>query len=299
MKKFAATFVLVLATASAAHAQPTRTWVSGVGDDVNPCSRTAPCKTWAGAISKTAAAGEISALDPGGFGAVTITKSITLNGDGTLAGILASLTNGVIINAGASDKIVLRNLSINGAGNGTNGIRFLAGQSLTVDSCTISGFTGRGIEMNLSIPGKMVVRNTRITNTLTGIFVTNTSLTGGKSKVELDHVALTTLTNGLEVGNNGRATISESYISANTGSGILASAANALVFIDGCQVSYNEVAGVNAAVSGAIVRLADSEIYNNNIGINIAAGAIVESAGDNRVASNASSMAPNGVLPIQ
>ncbi len=299
MKRSAATLVFLLATASAAHAQATRTWVSGVGDDVNPCSRTAPCKTWAGAISKTAPAGEISALDPGGFGAVTITKSITLNGDGTLASILASLTNGVIINAGPSDKIVLRNLSINGVGNGTNGIRFLAGLSLTVDNCTISGFTGRGIEMNLGSPGKLLVRNTRITNVPTGIFVTNTSLTGGKSKAELDHVALTTLTNGLDVGNNGRVTISESYISANTGSGILASAANALVFVDGCQVSYNEVAGINASVNGAIIRLADSEIYNNNVGINIAAGAVVESAGNNRVASNASSMAPNGVLPIQ
>src|SRR5215210_5606986 len=114
--------VLFCLVSSSAHAQATRTWVSGVGDDVNPCSRTAPCKTFAGAISKTAASGEISVLDPGGFGAVTITKSITLNGDGTLAGILASLTNGVIIN-GANVNVTLRSLSINGAGNGLNGVR--------------------------------------------------------------------------------------------------------------------------------------------------------------------------------
>src|SRR5215207_121317 len=118
------------AFATAAQAQATRTWVSGVGDDVNPCSRTAPCKTYAGAISKTAAGGEISTLDPGGFGAVTITKSITINGDGTLAGILASNTNGVIVNAGVNDVVVLRNLSINGVGNGLNGIRMLAGKQL-------------------------------------------------------------------------------------------------------------------------------------------------------------------------
>src|SRR5438128_12568899 len=97
-----------------ANAQATRTWVSGVGDDLNPCSRTAPCKTWAGAISKTADGGEISALDPGGFGAVTITKGITLNGDGTLASILAGSTNGVIINAAAGKDVIIRNLSING-----------------------------------------------------------------------------------------------------------------------------------------------------------------------------------------
>src|ERR1700755_1473374 len=87
------------------YGQATRTWVSGVGDDANPCSRTAPCKTWAGAISKTAACGEIDALDPGGFGAVTITKSITLDGSGTFASILASLVNGIIINAAATDVI--------------------------------------------------------------------------------------------------------------------------------------------------------------------------------------------------
>src|SRR5438045_8476177 len=91
----------ILLFAGSAFAQATRTWVSGVGDDANPCSRTAPCKTFAGAISKTADGGEISVLDPGGFGAVTITKGITLNGDGTLAGILAAGTKGTIIHAPA------------------------------------------------------------------------------------------------------------------------------------------------------------------------------------------------------
>src|SRR6266478_2966019 len=99
-------------------AQASRTWVSGVGDDANPCSRTAPCKTFAGAISKTAAGGEINALDPGGYGAVTITKAITIDGGGTFASILSSLVNGIVINAGASDVVNLRNLSIDGAGNG-------------------------------------------------------------------------------------------------------------------------------------------------------------------------------------
>lgn len=107
---------LALVLGSLAQAQATRTWVSGVGDDANPCSRTAPCKTFAGAISKTAAGGEISALDPGGFGAVTITKSITLNRDGNLTSIVINGTNGININAGASDVIILRSLSLNGTG---------------------------------------------------------------------------------------------------------------------------------------------------------------------------------------
>src|SRR6187200_593932 len=92
---------------SAAQAQATRTWVSGVGDDVNPCSRTAPCKTFAGAISKTAPGGEINCLDPGGFGAVTIIKAMTINCQHTEGGALAG-GNGIIINAGVNDVVVLR-----------------------------------------------------------------------------------------------------------------------------------------------------------------------------------------------
>jgi hypothetical protein len=125
------------------NAQATRTWVSGVGDDVNPCSRTAPCKTFAGAISKTATNGEISCLDPGGFGAVTITKSITIDCVGTLGSILASGTNGVVINitavADIKKAVRLRGLTIDGAATGLNGIRFLAGNSLNVENVVIDG----------------------------------------------------------------------------------------------------------------------------------------------------------------
>src|SRR5881296_1387534 len=104
--------------AGTAHAQATRTWVSGVGDDANPCSRTAPCKTFAGAISKTAAKGEINVLDPGGFGAVTITKSISIEAVGVIAGVLVSGTNAIVINALPTDVIVLRGLTIEGLGTG-------------------------------------------------------------------------------------------------------------------------------------------------------------------------------------
>src|SRR4029453_17821662 len=100
VRTMAFTTAVVMITATAAQAQATRTWVSGVGNDANPCSRTAPCKTFAGAISKTAVGGFIDVLDPGGFGAVTIGKSITIDGSGgPLAGVLASGTQGVIINS--------------------------------------------------------------------------------------------------------------------------------------------------------------------------------------------------------
>src|SRR5580692_2858583 len=110
-----------------AHAQATRTWVSGVGDDANPCSRTAPCKTFAGAISKTAAGGEINVLDPGGFGAVTITKSIQIRSESVEAGVLVSGTNGIVVSAAASDKVLLEGLDIEGLGTGLNGVQILAG----------------------------------------------------------------------------------------------------------------------------------------------------------------------------
>ena len=108
--------VVLLGTAFMS-AQASRTWVSGVGDDANPCSRTAPCKTFAGAISKTAAGGEIDALDPAGYGAVTITKGITIDGGGgQVASVLVSGTNGIVVQAGPSDTVILRNLRINGIG---------------------------------------------------------------------------------------------------------------------------------------------------------------------------------------
>src|SRR5579885_2827478 len=122
MMAFAIVAFVVLASSSA-HAQATRTWVSGVGDDANPCSRTAPCKTFAGAISKTAAGGEIDALDPGGFGTVTITKAITIDGTPFQAGVLAAGVNGIVVTAGTSDIVVLRGLSIQGQGTGLDGIK--------------------------------------------------------------------------------------------------------------------------------------------------------------------------------
>src|ERR1700719_1105939 len=120
-----------------ANAQATRTWVSGVGDDANPCSRTAPCKTFAGAISKTAASGEIDCLDPGGFGAVTITKAITIlcepvsNG-----GVLVSGTNGINVAAGATDKVVLDGFDLEGLGptpsTGLNGVQINSGLAVYI-----------------------------------------------------------------------------------------------------------------------------------------------------------------------
>src|SRR6185295_19080130 len=137
-------FVPLLASAPAS-AQATRTWVSGVGDDVNPCSRTAPCKTFAGAISKTAAGGEINCLDPGGFGAVTIGKSLTISCEGLTGGIVVSGGNGINVNAGASDVVFLKGLDIEGLGMttgaiGLNGIKVNTAAAVHIEDCHIRNF---------------------------------------------------------------------------------------------------------------------------------------------------------------
>jgi len=146
-----------------AHAQATRTWVSGVGDDANPCSRTAPCKTFAGAISKTAAAGEINVLDPGGFGAVTITKSITIRSDHIEAGVLVSGTNGIIVNAASTDNVTLEGLDIEGLGTGINGVHIIGGANVTIVRCAIHHFTGNGVNLVGTAGARAVVIDSIIT----------------------------------------------------------------------------------------------------------------------------------------
>ena len=157
-------------------AQATRTWVSGVGDDANPCSRTAPCKTLAGAISKTASGGEINALDAAGVGAVTITKSMTIDGAGTFTSILSSMTNGIIINAGPDAVVTLRHLSINGAGNGISGIKIIAAKKVFIEYCNIANFTQKGIEINATTPCVVSLSNDIIENADDAVFANGTGI---------------------------------------------------------------------------------------------------------------------------
>src|SRR4026209_41238 len=214
--KVLAIATFMFATVSIAQAQASRTWVSGVGDDANPCSRTAPCQTWAGAISKTAACGEIDALDPGGFGAVTITKSITLDGTGTMASILASLTTGIIINAASTDVVTIRGLSINGFCNGINGINILQAKTVNVEYCVIFRFnTGNGITVNETSDLNLHVRNTVIRDNTNDGINTFTSGAANAVKVTLDNVRLSGNANGLHARSGSRVTAKHSVFLNN------------------------------------------------------------------------------------
>src|ERR1041385_6942776 len=193
IRNLAVAVALSALATSAAYAQASRTWVSGVGDDANPCSRTAPCKTFAGAISKTAQGGEIDTLDPGGFGAVTITKSITIDGvGGGESSVLVSGTNGIVIQALTTDIVTLRNIQINGIGSGINGVRVLQAGRANLDNVAIFGFTNRGVDVSTgSTSTNVEIRNCNFWNNSGGGLGVFPSGGAPTVKVVVDHSAIT------------------------------------------------------------------------------------------------------------
>lgn len=286
-----ATFLF--AAASMTQAQATRTWVSGVGDDVNPCSRTAPCKTWAGAISKTADGGEIDALDPGGFGTVTITKSITIDGT-TGAGFGSTLsagTTGVNVNDSGSGapmtKIVrLRNLSINGAGTGTRGVNYTSGKAVYVENCIIQNIKaapGHGILANLTADGGQVfVRDTLIED-CAGDAIQATTTVGGV-RVECDNVRVNRAVNGYHVLGSSALHLNRCSASANSADGVKVEGSSSAV-INHSFLQSNTGIGLNAV--GGSTRISDVTIVNNfGGGINLAGGTVFTFL-DNIIRSNA------------
>lgn len=285
--------LLVVATQLAA--QATRTWVSGVGDDANPCSRTAPCKTFAGAISKTAASGEIDVLDPGGFGALTITKSITIDGGGFVAGVLVAGTDGIVINAGPSDTVILRGLDIDGlafAGD-LRGVEFTAGKQLIIDKCNIYGFGKRNISIESSTTGAEVL----ISNTLVHDSLTNGIVVGGSTnKVVLVNVhSINNPNTGLVVTAGANVQVRDSVLSNNGGAGMLVD--NSAVDAESTGISNNG-SGIISQDS-AIVRISNVTISANITGLSISGGAVIDSFANNQIVGNLSGNSGVTVIPLQ
>jgi hypothetical protein len=299
----AALALLLLAHAPAA-AQATRTWVSGVGDDANPCSRTAPCKTFAGAISKTAASGEIDALDPGGFGAVTITKSITIDGNGTLASILGASTNGVIVNAGANDVVTLRNLTINGAGSGLNGVRFLAGGALHIENCVIANFAQAGVSFEPAGASRLFIKDTVLRNNRgagTGGGVLLKPGAGGSAEATLDGVRMEGNLFAIRAEDRAAATVRNSVAAGNINVGFVAAsvAGTALMNLEGCLASGHgaaNAAGVRAVGAQATVRISNVTVVNNSVGLSPTTGGAIVSFSNNRVVGNTTDGAPTATV---
>jgi hypothetical protein len=259
----------ILLVASAASAQATRTWVSGVGDDVNPCSRTAPCKTFAGAISKTASPGIINCLDPGGFGAVTITKSITIDCTGTLGSILSSGVQGVIINALSTDRIVLRSIDINGAGTtlGTNGISILQAGRVAVEDVNVANYSTTGIRCNLS--------------------------TGSVNLSVVDSDIIQNQAAGIDLVANCKAEIQNTRINQNLGAGVVTEAPTTDANIAHSFINNNSF-GVSAGTNSVIFLFA-SQLSHNNQSVNTFGGGVVNSHGNNAILNNTTNIVPPNV----
>jgi hypothetical protein len=288
-----------------AFAQATRTWVSGVGDDANPCSRTAPCKTFAGAISKTAPGGEIDALDPGGFGAVTITKSITIDGGGgQVASVLVAGTNGIVIAAASNDVIILRNLRLNGIlGNGSNpanaglnGIRFMSGGVLMIENVEVFSFAQSGIDLEPSNTSKVLVSNTQVQNcgvgnaSFAGVLVRPTG--NASMNVTLDRVVVQSCPNGVRMDQAGGGGVSnlivrKSAFAGSSSNGVFVTSAasqfNAVV----SDSTLNSNGGSGAAVSGSGARmfLGGDTITENVTGVSNSGGTL-QSFKNNQIVGN-------------
>jgi hypothetical protein len=307
MIKFYPTIKAVLVTsfihalATVAQAQATRTWVSGVGDDVNPCSRTAPCKTFAGAISKTAKDGEISVLDPGGYGAVTITKSIYINGThgAGYGSIIASLVNGVIINItdvnDVRKAVRLRALDINGASTGINGVSILSANNVWVEDSVIDGFTGDGISSGMGIrlassaSCNLYVMDTVIHKVHTGIRVTATT---GFAVANIRNSNLEGNTNGLNVTTNGFATVQDTRFAANSTNGVVTSSGGTATLRD--NIFSNNGTAINAG-AGTTVRSLSNILNNNTTGFG-GTTAVIQTDGQNKNVANGTPGAPGGGL---
>jgi hypothetical protein len=295
----------IMILSSPVYAQATRTWVSGVGDDANPCSRTAPCKTFAGAISKTAAGGEINCVDPGGFGALTITKAITIDCANTEAGVLVAGTNGLTVSAGAADVVMLRGLDIFGTGTGINGILFHTGSALIVEKCAIREFQAAGAASGFGIlfqPGGasvLYVTDTRITNN-------GSSTTGGGIMIRptgsgvvngwIDRVSANNNTSGISADGASttgtvQVTVHESVAAGSSLAGFSvttpASGGGTVIINLDRSSSVENTTGLNSAGAKSNILITGSTIADNTTGLSTTGGGLIYTYTNNNIVGNA------------
>jgi hypothetical protein len=316
-----ATFIASAAmfAATPAYAQATRTWVAGRGDDANPCSRTAPCRTFAGAISKTAAGGEINCVEPGDFQAVTITKSMAIICDTNGAGVSAlSANNGIVVNAGPTDVVYLSGLNINGFGSAQNGVRFIAGAALHIEHSVIRGANasgGWGVLFQPSGSAQLKINDSVIADngaggTSGGVQIAPTGT--GSANVELRDVRLQNNNGaGLRVdstGNTGAGiTVSLDHVQSvgnQQGIAVLNPPTTTTIglMIANSTFDLNSAVGIFVNGGAATARVGNTTISGNALGVASLGGSTLASYGDNRLDGNPMATAANngtfgGVTP--
>ncbi len=293
-----------MAYATPASAQATRTWVSGVGDDVNPCSRTAPCKTFAGAISKTAAGGEINCLDPGGFGAVSIIKSMTIACPYTEGGALAG-GNGITFNMPATTDVgFIRGLDIFGVNPPSNGVRFVNNGTVHIEDTVIRRFnaaSSAGISVAPTGAAELYINNVTVAengNAATGGGIVIAPGVGGSVKVVITNSRIrNNANNGLRLDTtNGQiaAVIHNTDISGNaTGLSMLAPVNTMQAVLTDSIVSQNSTLGILVDGPVATLRVGNTTVTGNTMGINRLNGGQMLTYGNNRVIANPNSGAAN------
>jgi len=257
----------------------TRTYVSGTGNDSNPCTATSPCLTFAAALALTTAGGEIYVLNSANYGPVTINKAVTITSEGAMGGVLATSGTAITISAGATDVVNLRGLDIDGGNTGGIGVQFNSGQALNVQKSVIHNFSSSGINFAPSGTSALFVSDTTVSNNgSNGISLSN-SATGAVSRV-------TASKNGagiLAVGSSVSLTVTDSVAGNNTyGIGGSSSA----VMVRNSTVSNNTV-GISADQS-AVVRVGQSTITANGTGWQATNSGQVISFGNNNLAGNTS-----------
>lgn len=297
----AAVVVFTLMVTSMAQAQATRTWVSGVGDDANPCSRTAPCKTFAGAISKTATEGEINVIDPGGFGTLTVTKSITVDGNSTHAGISnAGNISGINVNVTSGTDVRktvrLRNIAIDGMGTGLHGVNFIAGSKLFIENLQIYGLhsasvgTSRGIRVAVATANsQLFVKNTEIGNSDSGIEMSTSS---GNVLFSLDGVRMGGMADGVILGAGANGSISNCTIALHSAVGVKITSGTANVLLSNTLISQNGT-GVQP-ITGSTTVFTGVTLFGNGVGIATTGGTLT-SHGNNSFSLNGAGAAVNDV----
>lgn len=290
-------FAILFAAAAAVDAQATRTWVSGVGDDVNPCSRTAPCKTFAGAISKTATNGVINCLDPAGFGAVTITKSMTIDCTSVAAGVLVSGTNGVIINitnpADTFSTVRLKGLLFTGLTNGNNAVAILSATRVYVEDSVIDSFEN-GISVDVGTSAlALTVSNTKMINyRQNGVKLA--PISAGSVNALISNSQIIGGVYGILQTGTSRSIIQDSVITGNA-NGV--SAAESEMTLLRTTV-FNNGFGVLSTYS-ANIRLSGSSIIGNTTGLSATGRGRITSLGNNVIDGNITNGAPSVTIPVQ
>jgi hypothetical protein len=291
--------ILLTVLVSSASAQSQRTFVSGGGNDSNACSRTAPCRTFGQAISQTNAGGEVIVLDSAGYGAFTISSAVSITAPpGVYAGISVFSGDGIDINAGGSDIVILRGLTVNNQGSSGSGIVFNSGAALHIESCVSNGFSGGGFGISFNGPGKLELKDSIVRGNSNGVAISPSS---GTAAAALDRVRLEKNGGrGLFAGSGSQVTIRDSVASGNGNDGFAAIAvgsANAELNIEGCVSSNNGASGIAADKTStgiALVRVSNSTSTNNQNGFFVGAGSSLLSRGNNTVEGN--SVNTNGTI---